>query len=109
MSKMKQHLEKEIVIEGSRHEEMSWKRYIYFQYEGNNYELTLFWEEFNGYDTFWRVPDRTPDWVAEWDSVADKVKELRSIADKMMKQNALYCLDIHALAVDISEGLNLEE
>jgi hypothetical protein len=43
------------------------------------------------------------------ESVADKVKELRSIADKMMKQNALYCLDIHALAVDISEGLNLEE
>jgi len=42
------------------------------------------------------------------ESVADKVKELRSIADKMMRQNALYCLDIHALAVDISEGLNLE-
>jgi hypothetical protein len=43
------------------------------------------------------------------ESVADKVKELRDIADKMMRQNAPYCVDIHALAVDISEGLNLEE
>ena len=42
------------------------------------------------------------------ESVADKVKELRSIADKMMRQGAPYCVDIHALAVDISEGLNLE-
>ena len=43
------------------------------------------------------------------ESVADKVKELRSIANKMMRQGAPYCVDIHALAVDISEGLNLEE
>jgi hypothetical protein len=42
------------------------------------------------------------------ESMADKVKELRSIADKMMRQGAPYCVDIHALAVDISEGLNLE-
>jgi hypothetical protein len=43
------------------------------------------------------------------ESVADKVRELRDIAEKMMKQDAPYCLDIHALAVDISEGLNLKE
>ncbi len=43
------------------------------------------------------------------ESVADKVKELRDLADKMMRQGAPYCVDIHALAVDISEGLNLEE
>ena len=42
------------------------------------------------------------------ESVADKVKELRDLADKMMRQGAPYCVDIHALAVDISEGLNLE-
>ena len=43
------------------------------------------------------------------ESVADKVRELRDIAEKMMRQDAPYCLDVHALAVDISEGLNLEE
>jgi ppGpp synthetase/RelA/SpoT-type nucleotidyltranferase len=43
------------------------------------------------------------------ESVADKVKELRDLADKMMRQGAPYCVDIHALSVDISEGLNLEE
>lgn len=83
MSKIKQHLEKEIVIEGSRHEEMSWKRYIYFQYEGNNYELTLFWDEFNGYETFWRVPDRTPDWVVNWDEQAHNGMSFEHYLDEL--------------------------
>jgi len=43
------------------------------------------------------------------ESVANKMRELRDIADKMMRQDAPYCLDVHALAVDIMEGLNLEE
>jgi len=70
MSKMKQHLESEIVIKGSSHEDTAWKRYIYFEYEGNEYELRLFYDEFTGYDTYWRVPDKRPAWVAEWDSEA---------------------------------------
>ncbi len=59
MSKMKQYLEKQIVIKGKEHEETGWKRYIYFEYEGNEYELTLFYDEFTGYDTYWRVPNTT--------------------------------------------------
>ena len=70
MSKIKQHLEEQVVITHSSEESTGWKRYIAFNYEGNEYELTLFWEEFNGYDTYWRVPDKTPAWVAEWDSEA---------------------------------------
>lgn len=66
VSKMKQHLEKQLVITGSRQESTGWKRYICFEYEGNQYELTLFWEEFNGYDIYWRSPDKTPDWVVNW-------------------------------------------
>jgi hypothetical protein len=53
MSKMKQHLEGQIVIKGKEHEETGWKRYVYFEYEGNEYELTLFYDEFTGYDTYW--------------------------------------------------------
>jgi len=66
MSKMKQHLESEVVITHSNEENTGWKRYISFDYQGNNYELTLFWDEFNGFETYWRVPDKTPNWVIEW-------------------------------------------
>ena len=70
MSKMKQHLEERIVISHSNEESTGWKRYICFQYEGNEYEVNLYWEEFNGYDTFWREPSKAPAWVVEWDSEA---------------------------------------
>ncbi len=70
MSKMKQHLEEKIVITYSEEENTGWKRQIFFEYEGNKYEVNLYWEEFNGYDTFWREPSTRPAWVAEWDSEA---------------------------------------
>jgi hypothetical protein len=70
MSKMKQHLEKQVVIDWCAEESTGWKRHISFNYEGNNYALTLFWEEFNGYEIFWREPNSTPNWVVEWDSEA---------------------------------------
>jgi len=58
--------QKEIVITGISTETMSWKRYVYFNYEGKEYSLTLFWDEFNGYEIFWREPNKTPDWVVNW-------------------------------------------
>jgi hypothetical protein len=70
MSKIKRHLEDQVVIEGCYHEETAWKRYIYFDYEGKRYEITLFWDEFNGYESYWRVPDKVPNWVLEWDEEA---------------------------------------
>lgn len=68
MSKMKQHLENQIVIAYSEEENTGWKRRIHFDYQGNNYELTLFWGEFDGYDIVWRFCNskqmiHTPDWV----------------------------------------------
>lgn len=56
----------DIKINGIRHEETAWKRYIYFEYEGNQYELTLYWDEFTGYEIYWREPNKTPDWVVNW-------------------------------------------
>lgn len=70
MSKIKQHLEEQIVISYSEQENTGWKRIIFFEYEGNKYEVNLYWDEFNGYDTYWREPDTTPNWVVEWDSEA---------------------------------------
>ena len=70
MSQIKQHLERQIVPTSSKQENTGWARYICFEYESNSYEFTLFYDQFNGYDTYWRVPDTTPDWVVEWDSEA---------------------------------------
>jgi hypothetical protein len=87
MSKMKQHLEKKINITGKNHEETGWKRYIYFEYEGNEYELTLFYDEFTGYDTYWRVPNTTPNWVVEWDSEAHEGMSFTHYLDDLTWEN----------------------
>jgi hypothetical protein len=70
MSNIKRHLEEQIVIAHSSEESTGWKRYIAFNYQGNEYELTLFWGEFDGYDIYWREPAKAPAWVIEWDSEA---------------------------------------
>jgi hypothetical protein len=57
---------KEIQIEGSRQDDTGWKRYIHFTYDGESYELTLFWDEFNGYEIYWQMPTVRPDWVKNW-------------------------------------------
>lgn len=43
------------------------------------------------------------------DSVPDKVWELRRLADTMSKAGNPYAIDVHALAVDLIEGLNLDK
>ena len=83
MSKMKQHLEKQIVVSHFNEESTGWKRYIAFNYEGNEYELTLFWDSFDGYDIFWREPDSTPNWVVEWDSEAHNGMSFEHYLDEL--------------------------
>jgi len=83
MSKIKQHLEEKIVITHSEEENTAWNRYIAFNYEGNQYELTLYWEEFNGYDIFWREPAKTPDWVLEWDEKAHQGMSFQHYLDNL--------------------------
>ena len=41
-------------------------------------------------------------------SVEDKVWELRKLADTMAKAGNPYAIDIHAIAVDLIEGLDLD-
>lgn len=83
MSKIKQQLEKEIVITGSEAEITGWKRYIYFEYEGNEYELILFWEEFNGYDTYWKDPSKIPEWVVNWNEEAHQGMSFEHYLDSL--------------------------
>lgn len=92
MSKMKQHLEEKIVISYSEQENTGWKRVIFFEYEGNKYELTLYWDEFNGYDIVWRfcngkLESRTPDWVVDWDSEAHEGMSFEWYLDELTWEN----------------------
>ena len=75
MSKMKQHLEKQVVITYSSEESTGWRRFISFDYEGNKYDITLYWSEFDGYDITWRYCNdekyyKTPEWAVNWDESA---------------------------------------
>ena len=83
MSKMKQHLEKQVVIDWCAEESTGWKRHISFSYEGNEYELTLFWDEFNGYEIYWQVPRVTPDWVVNWDEEAHNGNSFEAYLDDL--------------------------
>jgi hypothetical protein len=83
MSKIKQDLERQVVVDWCAEESTGWKRHISFDYEGNKYALTLFWEEFNGYDTFWREPKTTPNWVVEWDESAHEGMSFEHYLDEL--------------------------
>jgi hypothetical protein len=78
---------KDIKIIGKEHEETGWKRYVYFEYEGEKYELTLFYDEFTGYDTYWREPSKRPDWVVEWDSEAHEGMSFEHYIDDLTWEN----------------------
>jgi hypothetical protein len=73
----------EIKITGSRHEETGWKRYIFFEYEGNEYELTLFWDEFNGYEIYWGMPEKAPEWAVNWDKDMSEGQSLEHWLDEL--------------------------
>jgi len=88
MSKMKQHLEKQIIIAWSSEESTGWRRFISFDYEGNKYDITLYWSEFDGYDISWRFCEgkqmiKAPDWVVEWDSEAHESMSFAHYLDNL--------------------------
>lgn len=66
MSNIKQHLEEQIVITRMDENTTGWKRHICLEYQGNEHKLILFWDEFNGYEIFWREPSKAPDWAIKW-------------------------------------------
>jgi hypothetical protein len=63
----------EIKVKGMRQEIDAWHRYIYFEREGKSYELTLYWDQFSGYEIVWRSEDgitisKAPEWARNWDN-----------------------------------------
>ena len=55
--------DEEIVVTRMDDNTTGWKRHICLEYQGNEYKLILFWDEFNGYEIFWREPSKAPDWA----------------------------------------------
>jgi hypothetical protein len=62
----------EIKLSSVRQEIDGWRRYIYLTKGGVEYQLTLFWDQFNGYEIMWGAENDTriskaPDWANDWD------------------------------------------
>ncbi len=78
----------DIEIKGTSHEETAWKRYIHFIREGSEYELTLFWDEFNGYEIYWgscndEEINQTPHWAIAWDEEGHNGNTLEAYLDEL--------------------------
>ena len=64
----------DIIISSAREVTLSWKRYIDFKYQDKEYSVLLFWDEFNGYEIYWKNIESgllnsliAPEWVVNWD------------------------------------------
>jgi hypothetical protein len=62
----------EIKINGMRQDIDAWRRYIHFNKDGIDYELILFWDQFDGYEIMWGSASDTklskaPEWADNWD------------------------------------------
>ena len=64
----------DIIVSSTREETLSWKRYIHFKYQDKEYSVLLFWDEFNGYEIYWKDKESellnshiAPEWAVNWD------------------------------------------
>ena len=78
----------EMTINWKTHEETGWKRVINFTYDGNKYEVLLFWDEFQGYEIIWRwrnetLNNKAPEWASEWDEDAHDGMTLEHYLDDL--------------------------
>jgi len=70
----KMNAKQDIIISSAREETLSWKRYIHFKFQDKEYSVLLFWDEFNGYEIYWKNIESgllnsliAPEWVVNWD------------------------------------------
>ena len=74
----------EIKVNGVRQENDAWHRYIYFNREGQDYELTLYWDQFTGYEIMWRSNNgKAPEWASDWDEEAHNGMTLEHYLDDL--------------------------
>ena len=82
-----------IKVISKHHEETSWKRYITFNYNDEEYKVLLFWDEFNGYELYWRNNEtellnslKSPQWALEWDGDANNGESLSAYLNELTFQ-----------------------
>lgn len=60
----------QISVSSSRKEETAYNKEIKFTYDGKEYSVILWWDNYDGYELTWldeigkRIP--TPEWVDDW-------------------------------------------
>jgi hypothetical protein len=71
---IKMNAKQDIIVSSTREETLSWKRYIHFKYQDKEYSVLLFWDEFNGYEIYWKDKESellnshiAPEWAVNWD------------------------------------------
>jgi len=84
----------EMTINWKSHNETGWKRVINFTHEGNEYEVLLFWDEFQGYELIWRSENgefisKTPEWAVNWDENAHEGMTLEWYLDEQSGREML--------------------
>ena len=80
----------DIIISSTREETLSWKRYIHFKYQDEEYSVLLFWDEFNGYEIYWKNKESellnshiAPEWAVNWDEDAHEGMSLEHWLDEL--------------------------
>ena len=78
-----------IVITGKRHEEVSWKRYITFEYGDEKHSVLLEWYPEEGYDLSWDFGSgldssrKEPAWASEWIDEDHEGMSLEHLLDEL--------------------------
>jgi hypothetical protein len=78
----------EIKLSSVSQEIDGWRRYVYFTKDGVEYQLTLFWDQFNGYEIMWGSANDTklskaPDWANDWDQDEHNGMSLAGLLDEL--------------------------
>jgi len=69
-----------IQVDFQSEETTSWRKRLIVEHEGISYQIDLFWDTNEGYDSYWQDMNRnyidTPEWVVQWEE--DHVEERSS-------------------------------
>jgi hypothetical protein len=76
-----------ITIKESSKDITSWVKDITFEHMGKQYNVTLYWDSYDGYDiTFKNKHNGTPDWAARWIEQDEYSENLLAILDEMTEK-----------------------
>lgn len=76
-----------ITIKQASKETTAWAKEITFEREGREYSVTLYWDNYDGYDiTFKGGNETTPNWAARWIEEGEYAESLLCILDNLTEE-----------------------